>query len=690
MTTSNFENLLSPCHIGSVKTKNRLIKSAAGLQYWAAGVDNPVTEKAKYLHEAFAKGGVGLIIMESPGIEKGGRSYRLDNDKHIQAMSEVTKVIHKHGCPVFAQFSNMANWKLIPTGDTPRAPSSVCVTSDMDNHNTMPRPLTVAEIEEMVDKFVNNAVGARKAGFDGVEINTSCSHLLHTFLSPFWNKRDDEYGVSTMENRTRLLVNIIKGIKKQVGQDFPVSVIMNGIETGALIDVEPTETLNFEDSLKIAKIIEQVGADAIQVRSQWIGRHDSSFLTDHLFYPEPPVPLDLFPKELDMSHHGPGANVKMAQIFKKTVSVPIIAVGRLGPVIGEQILREGKADFIAVTRRLFADPEFPNKLAAGRFDDIAPCTACTCCKDEDHPRRCRINAAIGTEKSYTIEPASQKKKVVVIGGGPSGMEAARVAATRGHDVTLFEKTSRLGGLIPLAAMVKGLEIEDLPAIIGYLKGQITKLGVKVKLGAEVTPSLINEMKPDVVLVATGGTPAVPQIPGIDGPNVVKNADLHKMLKFFIKFFGPKYLRMLTKLWMPLGKRVVIIGGGINGCELAEFLVKRGRKVTIVDEAEELGEGMIKHLKHQLFFWFRKKGVVMMAGVKPVAVTAKGLTVFTKQGYKQTIEADSVVPAIPMRPNTELFESLKGKVPEVYAIGDCNNPKLIADAVADGWRVGNVI
>ena len=265
---------------------------------------------------------------------------------------------------------------------------------------------------------------------------------------------------------------------------------MNGIETGALIGVEPTETLNLEDSLKIAKIVEQAGADAIQVRSQWIGRHDSSFLTDHLYYPETPVPLSAFPKELDMSHHGPGANAKMAQIFKKTVSVPIITVGRLGPELGEQILREGKADFIAVTRRLFADPEFPNKLAAGRYDDIAPCTACTCCKDEDHPRRCRINAAIGTEKSYLIEPSLKKKKVVVIGGGPSGMEAARVAATRGHDVTLFEKTSRLGGLIPLAAMVKGLEIEDLPAIIRYLKGQITKLGVTIKLGTEATPSLI--------------------------------------------------------------------------------------------------------------------------------------------------------------------------------------------------------
>ena len=371
MSHSTFAHLLSPSNIGSVKTRNRLIKSAAGLQYWAQG-DNPVTEKARYLYEAFARGGVGLIIMESPGIEKGGRSYRLDNDKHIQAMSEVTKVIHKHGCPVFTQFADLANWKLIPTGDTPRAPSSVCVISDMDNHNSMPRPLTIAEIEEMVEKFVVNAVGARKAGFDGVEINTSCSHLLHTFLSLFWNKRDDEYSVSTMENRTRLLVNIIKGIKKRVGEDFPVSVIMNGIETGALIGVEPTECLNFEDSLKIAKIVEKAGADAIQVRSQWIGRHDSSFLTDHLYYPETPVPLSAFPKELDMSHHGPGANAKMAQIFKKTVSVPIITVGRLGPELGEQILREGKADFIAVTRRLFADPEFPNKLASGRYETLPP------------------------------------------------------------------------------------------------------------------------------------------------------------------------------------------------------------------------------------------------------------------------------------------------------------------------------
>jgi 2,4-dienoyl-CoA reductase (NADPH2) len=684
VANTKFEKLLEPYHIGSVKTRNRLIKSGAGLRYWANG-DNPVTEKAKCLYESFAKGGVGLIIMES-GPVRGLRG----NDKGIRAMAEVTAMIHKHGCPVFIQLGEATNWKLRPTSDTPRAPSPVCVYSEMDNHNTMPLELTIPEIKELLEKFINYAVSAEKAGFDGVEINSSCSHILHSFLSPFWNKRHDEYGCDSMENRTRLLVEIITGIKKRLGQDFPVSTLINGVETGVLIGVNSNECLTHEDSLKIASIVEQAGSDAIQVRSQWIGRHDSSFLTDHLFYPAAPVPLSSFPKELDMSRHGAGANALMAQAVKKVVSIPVITVGRLGPQVGEQLLREGKADFIAVTRRLFADPEFPNKLASGRVDDIAPCTACTCCKSEDVPRRCRINAAIGTEKPYGIEVSKKKKKVVVIGAGPAGMEAARVAATRGHEVTLLEKSTKLGGLIPLAAMVKGLEIEDLPAIIRYLKGQITKLGVTIKLGIEATPEMIGEMKPDVVIIATGGIPVVPQIPGIDTPRVVKNSDLHRMLKFFMKFVGPKTLRMLTKLWMPIGKRVVIIGGGIQGCELAEFLVKRGRKVTIVDSTDVLGEGMIRHLKYQLFWWFRKKGVVMMPMVEPLAVTEKGLTVLTRQGYKQTIEADTVVPAIPMKPNRELFKSLHGKVPEIYAVGDCSNPRLIADAIADGWRVGNSI
>jgi 2,4-dienoyl-CoA reductase (NADPH2) len=690
MRKNRFERLLEPYHIGSVKTRNRIIKSAAGLQYWIQG-DNPVTKKALYFFEALAKGGVGLIIMESPSIEPGGKSFRLDNDKHINAMSEVTDIIHKHGCPVFVQLAHMANWNMrkSPEYDT-RGASPVCVDSEMDNHGFMPRELAVPEIKEIVQKIVNNAVGARKAGFDGVEINTSCSHLLHTFLSPFWNKRHDEYGCDSLENRTRLLAEIIRAIKERLGKDFPVSTIINGVETGALIGVDESECLTFQDAMKIARIIEEAGADAIQVRSQWIGRHDSSFLTDHLFYPEPPVPLAAFPKELDMSRHGAGANANMAAAIKKVVSLPVITVGRLDPDLGEEILREGKADFIAMTRRLFADPELPNKIAAGKIEDIAPCTSCTCCKAENTHRRCRINACIGTEKTYAMEPPGKKKRVLIVGGGPGGMEAARVAAKRGHDVTLIEKTGRLGGLLPMAAMVKGLEIEDLPAIIRYFDSQFKKLGVHVRLSTELTSELTEKLKPDVLVVATGGTPAFPDIPGINGPNVVKNTDLHRMLKLFLRFVGPGTLRGLTKLWMPVGKKVVIIGGGIQGCELAEFLVKRNRKVTIVDSAEELGTDMIQHLRQQLFWWFREKRVELLPGVKPVAITVKGLTILTKQGYNRTIPADSIIPAVPMKPNTKLAEDFRGKVPEIYTVGDCGNPGIIADAVADGWRVGNAI
>ncbi len=689
MSDQRFAKLLEPSHIGPVATRNRIIKPAAGLQYWIAG-GVPVAEKAKWLFDAYARGGVGLIIIESPRLEPGGKGFRLDNDKAIEAMSEVTEIIHSYGCPVFVQLAHMGNWNLAhsPDHDT-RAPSPVCVISEMDNHDSMPREMKAEDIEKVVEAFVINALGAQKAGFDGVEINSSCTHLLHTFLSPFWNKRHDAYGGS-IENRTRLIVSIIKEIKRQAGKDFPVTALINGVEVGRFVGVERSECLSLADSLQIARAIQDAGADAIQVRSHWIGRHDASFITDHLCYPEPPVPLSTFPPELDMSRHGAGANIPLAEAFKKVLTVPVITVGRFDPDLAEKTLEEGKADFIAMNRRLYADPEFPNKLVQGRFDDIAPCTSCTQCKDEDAPRRCRINAAIGTESPYVLEPAPKQKKVVVVGGGPGGMEAARVAALRGHQVVLFEKSSRLGGLLPLAALVKGLEVEDLPAIIKYLKGQITKLGVEVRLGTEGTPALIQEMKPDVLILATGGIPALPDIPGIDGKNVVSNAKLHKMLKFFLRFFSSETLRSLTNIWMPLGKRVVIIGGGIQGCELAEFLVKRGRKVTIVDSADQLGEGMISHLKLQLFWWFRQKGVTMMPGVKPVAVTPQGLTVLNKLGYRPTIEADSIVTALPLEPNRDLMIALEGKVPEIYAIGDCDSPGLIVDAIGKGWKIGKAI
>jgi 2,4-dienoyl-CoA reductase (NADPH2) len=690
-----FEKLLEPGYIGPVKTRNRIIKTGAGMFMWHED-DLHMNEAIKAFYEAIARGGVGLLIVESPTIDYplGARwraRYRIDDDKYIPGLSELVQVIHRHGCPTFMQMNHDGPWQRKIFEPTPLSPgppiasSAVSMNSANDFHNEVPRALTIPEIEEIVDKFASAAVRARKAGFDGVDINAASSHLLHNFLSPFWNKRQDAYGDST-ENRARFVTSIIREIKKRLGRDFPVSVCINGIETGRVIGVADDQCLTHEESRAIARLLQAAGADAIQVRNHWLGYHVGGYLPDALFYPEPPVPLKSFPKEYDRSRRGAGANVLLAAGIKRAVSIPVIVVGRLDPVLGEKVLRQGQADFIGMTRRLLADPELPHKVASGRTDDIAPCTACDNCLGS---RRCRINALLGTEQN-TLGKAGKRKKVLVVGGGPAGMEAARVAALRGHDVTLYEKSNKLGGLLLMAAMVKGTELEDLPAIIRYLRRQITGLGVKVRLGKEVNLSVIEEIKPDVVILATGGVPALPEIVGIKGRNVISSADMQRRLKFYFRFLGPKTLRWLTRFFLPVGKRVVIIGGGIHGCELGEFLTRRGRKVTIVDTAETLGAGMVDVMMNHLFIWFGKKGVSLISGVKDMEITGTGLTFIDREGKRQTIAVDSIIPALPLAPDTSLGKSLEGKVTEIYAIGDCREPRLIVDAIADGSRAARAI
>jgi len=695
--SSKYEKLLQPGRIGPVTTRCRIIKTGAGMLMWHES-DTHMRPEMLAFYERMARGGTGLIVVESPTIDypsgcRWRNRYRIDDDRFIEGLKELVDVIHKHGCPTFMQMNHDGPWQPHlafepdPPFDGPALGSSaVTVDCPTDFHNVPPKEATIAEIEDLVDKHASAAERAKKAGFDGVDVNAASSHLLHNFLSPFWNRREDIYGGNS-ENRSRFACQVIQEIKRRCGKDFACTMIINGLEVGQAVGIDDRRMLTPEIARENARWIEKAGADAIMVRSHWIGYHVPGYLTDLLFYPEPPVPLENFPKEYYAKEQGAGANTVLAAGIKKEVSIPVTVVGRLDADFGERLLEEGAADFIGMTRRLHADPDYVNKLRAGRLDDIAPCTGCDNCLGT---KRCRINALLGTP--YTdIEKAGKKKKVLVIGGGPGGMEAARVSAIRGHDVTLYEKAPKLGGLLPIAAIVKGPHPEDVPLIADYLDRQIRKLGVKVVTGKAADLATVEQVKPDVVFLATGATATVPAIKGIDRSNVVSGAALHKKLKMATRFLPPYTLRRLTKFYMPLGKNVVVIGGALQGCELAEFLVKRGRNVTIVEQADLLGDGMIDAVLGNLMTWFFKKGVGMVTGVREyVEITDQGLTIVTKDGTKQTFQADTFVSALPLTSNADMLPALKAKVAEVYPIGDANQPGLMADAIGTGLRTAREV
>jgi 2,4-dienoyl-CoA reductase (NADPH2) len=699
VTTNKYEKLFSPYHIGKVQLKNRFVKSAAQTYFFESG-ERRVGDIALAFYEAIAKGGVALIVVETPAMEwplldDGDRRYRVDNDKYIKNISELTAAVHKHDCKVFTQFYHRGPWGKEYQFIADRVASSpVVFSSPYDVHEeTPPRALTVEEIEWWVDHFAGCAVRVQKAGFDGLEINAGADHLFHTFISRYWNRRDDKYGPQSMENRMRFVVDVIKEIKKRCGEDWPVQVLMNAYEFGV-----GDQGITKEEGIEIAKVYESIGVDSLQVRNHLVGHHQGSYLHNVLWYPELCIPKKDLPEEMYWGHYGDLINVPSADRVKKEVTRPtIMTTGGFDADYAEMVLRKGQADIIGFNRRIFADPDYPNKIKEGRSEDIQPCTrCCNCAKLYNQVRECRINAAFGTTK-YTIDKAAKKKKVIVVGGGPAGMQAARVCAIRGHDVTLYEMEPYLGGNLPCAAAIKGIELEDLPEIVKWFKTQLKKLGIKVHLGKMPDSSKILSEKPDAVVVALGAVPKYPDIPGLESPNVIKTTTLYRLVKFVLRFFSPGFSNWFTKIWLPagwnpfkrIGKRVLIIGGAIQGCELGEYMAKRRREVTIVETNDKLGDMLTPEFTNRLLIWFNKKGVKTYAGVKIVEINKQGLKIITKEGEEKTLSADHIIPMGFAR-NVGLYEELQGKVPELYAIGDCDKPAIIPDAIASGWKIANQI
>jgi 2,4-dienoyl-CoA reductase (NADPH2) len=634
--------------------------------------------------------------MEWPLLEDGDRRFRVDNDKYIPQIKELTDLVHSYDCKIFTQFYHRGPWGKEYQFIAQRiAASAVHFVSEYDVHpDDPPHALTIEEIEWWVDHFASCAVRVQKAGYDGLEINAGADHLFHSFISRYWNRRDDEYGPQTMENRMRFVVNVIKEIKKRCGEDWPIQVLMNAYEFGA-----GELGLTLKEGIEIAKVYESIGVDSLQVRNHLHGHHQGSYLHNLLWYPELCIPKDELCEEMDWSRHGDLINVPSAAKVKREVTKPTIMVpSGFTADYAEMVLQRGDADIIGFNRRLFADPFYPTKIREGRPEDIQPCTHCNnCAKLYNQVRQCRINAAFGTT-NYEIEKTDKKKKVIVVGGGPAGMQAARVAAERGHDVSLYEAGHYLGGNMPLAATIKGTTLEDIPSIITFFKTQLKKLGVKVHLGKEVTVDRIMKEKPDAVVVAAGAVPGYPDVPGLDGPNVIKSATMYNLLRFILRFFGPAFWHWVSKImtpsgwnpFKPIGRRVVIIGGAIHGCQLGEFLAKRGRQVTIVEPDEEnVGRLLAPEYKNRLFIWFKKKGVVIYSGAKLVEINKQGLKIITKEGEEKLLAADSVFP-VGFVSNPDLYTELKGKVPELYAIGDCDDPAILPDATGSGWKIAHQI
>jgi len=637
--SAQLPRLFEPISLGGMKLRNRLVMPPM-VTNLATG-EGYVTEQTIGYYEERAKGGVGLIIVEANCIDSPiGKlaSYQLviDDDRFIEGLSKLARAIKSHGAAAAVQLHHAGGaTSARVTGLQPVGPSAVTYPN-----GETPRELTRSGISEIVQRFANAAGRAKKAGFDGVEIHGAHNYLVSQFLSAAFNQRQDEYGGS-LANRARFLLEIVKATRAVVGASYPVWCRLSGKEYGV------PGGITIEETQEVARMLEKAGLVALHISAFTTGRD---------------------PRHLPAAAQPPGSLVRFAEAVKKVVSIPVITVGRIDPVLGEKILAEGKADLIAIGRGLIADPYLPRKAAEGRLGDIRPCLSCGNCfahvyAGQEAPL-CAVNPAAGKEREYTIQPAPKPRKVAVIGGGPGGMEAARVAALRGHTVTLLEKETQLGGQLNLAAVPPyKAGLNDLTR---YLVAQVQKAGVEVELGKKATPAKVKKLAPDAVILATGVSPVLPEIPGIDRSNVVLAEDV---------LAGR----------VEVGPRVIVIGGELVGCETAEYLADAGKTVTVTRRGPVMAAGVAPVIGEALVGRLQAKGVTLLPGVKYHEVNAQGLVITTREGEKRTLPADTIVLAAGSKPNTGLLPGLRKGFSEVCQVGDCVEPRGILEALSEGWH-----
>lgn len=648
MAQHSFYKLVEPGRIGSLTTRNRIVFPPMATNL--ATPDGGVSERLIRYYQRRAKGGAGLITIEATYImDDGGIGRSVPNvlgiykDSQIAGLSELVDAIHDFGSRIAIQPQHAGRQALhshpVSISDIP-----------CGHYGTPVRKLSISELEEIEDAFAEAAYRAKRAGFDAVNLHFANGYLPWQSLSPKFNNRNDIYG-GTFERRLMLCLNIIRKTRKKVGEDFPLYCRMS---TQEFVD----GGLTVEDTALIAKEFEKAGLDAIDLNN---GIRESVFHT---------IPPACLPR---------GFAADLAAEVKKAVNIPVFIAGRINdPFVAEKILEEGKADFVSMGRALIADPDLPRKVMEGRTDLIRPCIACNLgCRrrvlTEGRSIRCSVNPMAGRE--IELEPlpkAAEPKKVCIIGGGPAGLEAAVTAAKRGHSVELYERESKLGGLLHIGSVPP--HKEELLNIVNYYEAELRELpDVTVHLGEEFAPSRVSESQCDVTVVAVGSDPVIPPVPGCDRAEVYT---AHQVL-------SGTTVR---------GERVVVVGGGSTGCETAEYLAKQGKRVRIIEMLDDVAIGEDTAVKYCLLKRLGELGVEIDCGLKLQEITDKEVIALERKTLElKHIEADSVVLALGVRSKRAFLEGIPEELKgSLIVIGDACEPGRILEAISSGHHAARAI
>ena len=629
--------LFQPGRIGSLELKNRIVMAAMGTGY--CHHDGYVLDEYIAFMEERAKGGTGLLmtgvtrILSEVGMRPG--SMGIYDDKLIPGLKKLTDAVHKHDSKIFMQLHHSGTRTSEETRAViPSAPSAIVHFRT----GVVPRALTLLEIEHLIEAFGQGARRAKDAGFDGVEVHGGHGYLICQFLSPRANRRDDQYGGS-VANRARFPCDIMREIRRVCGPDFPISFRVSATEY-----VEGGTDL--EDTLQQVPLFVEAGADALHVSAgsdealQWVTPD----------FNEPPACLTY-----------------LAQAVKKITKVPVIAVGKLGdPRVADKVLEEGIADFVAVGRPLLADAYLPKKAQEGRVEDIMLCIYCNngCTENRLIGRnRCAVNPELGQEAVYRFEKTKKKKKVVIVGGGLAGMETATIAAERGHDVHLYEKTGALGGQWIPATAAK----PQIGTLTVNMERRLAASGAEVHLNMAMDAQGILKEKPDLVVVATGAKQNLPKIPGMDGKNIVMAWDV---------------LDGSAKT----GQEVVVVGGGLTGSDAAYFLARQGRRVSLINNRQ-----VLVHVERLSKLTLKEKlinnGVFLYPFSKAESITENGVNVIN-DGEIVFLKADTVVISVGVKQDNGIASTLAELAPalDVKTIGDAYDPRTALEAIHEGFKI----